>query len=326
MDPFAEMPGTGVLGRLAEVLTDKGFNTNSISIDGPSDALTPDREGDSPTPLIVSRMGASEFYERSDNDGARVQETRDYVYKLNNRTDVYSNFFGEAWSAQLMTGIPQASQLKTALDGTSLGNWWPDDDDYSDPGQKLAMVARLLQTRVDRGVDRDFFYTQFGGWDHHDGLKENLRPKFAALNEALTWFRDELVAQNLWDDVTVVVTSDFARTLTPNGNLGSDHAWGGNYFMFGGDVDGGKILGTFPDDLTDAGDLNIGRGRLLPTTSWDSLWNGVCEMMGATTITDLDYCLPNRDNVVGGTNNMFTGLFSDGDLFKSAAARKLRSE
>lgn len=318
VDPYKEIPGTGVLGRLAEKLTERGFKTNSIAIDNPSVAITPPRDGDSPASFVVSRLGASEFYERYE-DPNRVAEIHDYVYKLNNQTDIYSNFFGEAWSEQLMAGIPSAVEIKVALDQTTLGGQWPEDG--SDPDQKLAMIARLMQTKDIRGVDRDFFYTHFGGFDHHDDLKKSLRPKFRELNGALTRFRDELVAQGLWNDVAIVVTSDFARTLTPNGNQGSDHAWGGNYFMMGGKVDGGKILGRYPSDLSESGDLNIGRGRFLPTTSWDCIWNGVCEWMGATSTAELDYCLPNRHNVVGGTNNMFTDMFHETDLFQQSARR-----
>ena len=37
----------------------------------------------------------------------------------------------------------------------------------------------------------------------------------------------------------------------------------------GGDVKGAKILGKYPGDLLDS--LNIGRSRIIPTTSWDSV-------------------------------------------------------
>jgi hypothetical protein len=52
-------------------------------------------------------------------------------------------------------------------------------------------------------------------------------------------------------------------------------AWGGNYFVAGGSVKGDQILGDYPDDLTDTGRLNIGRGRLIPTTSWEATWNAM---------------------------------------------------
>jgi len=64
--------------------------------------------------------------------------------------------------------------------------------------------------------------------------------------------------------------------------------------VLGGDVKGGRILGKYPSDLTPASDLVDDRGRFLPTTSWDSIWNGILEWTGVTEDTDLDYCLPNR--------------------------------
>lgn len=48
---------------------------------------------------------------------------------------------------------------------------------------------------------------------------------FVDFNQALTSFKNEMEAQGLWDNVTVVLTSDFGRTLTANSGFGSDHAW-----------------------------------------------------------------------------------------------------
>ena len=48
----------------------------------------------------------------------------------------------------------------------------------------------------------------------------------APLNAVLTAFVDKMKAQqNAWQDVTLVLTSDFARTLTADSGGGSDHAW-----------------------------------------------------------------------------------------------------
>merc|ERR1711862_170318 len=107
-------------------------------------------------------------------------------------------------------------------------------------------------------------------------------------------FWKEIKAQGNEQNVILVAVSDFARTLTPNSSAGSDHAWGGNYFMTGGSVKGGRIVGAWPADLD--GPLNVdgpeGRGRLIPTTSWDAIWNGVCQHMGIVEEKDLDYvCL-----------------------------------
>jgi hypothetical protein len=47
------------------------------------------------------------------------------------------------------------------------------------------------------------------------------------VNYALEEFVAELKAQGTFDNVVIVTHSDFARTLTPNSNAGTDHGWSG---------------------------------------------------------------------------------------------------
>jgi uncharacterized protein (DUF1501 family) len=111
---------------------------------------------------------------------------------------------------------------------------------------------------------------------------------------------------------------DFARTLTANSGEGSDHAWGGNYFLFGGDVKGGTIHGEYPPDITASGPLNIGRGRLIPTLSWESMLNGIMQWMGLDSDDELYYCMPNR--IKTGTK-----LFSMEEMFQSNGSSNTRT-
>ena len=78
----------------------------------------------------------------------------------------------------------------------------------------------------------------------------------------------------MWDKVTVVVGSEFGRTLTSNGK-GTDHGWGGHTFLMGGQVRGGVIHGEYPRSLGTDHELNAGRGRVIPTTSWESVWHAL---------------------------------------------------
>lgn len=135
-----------------------------------------------------------------------------------------------------------------------------------------------------------FFF--FGGVVQE--VKAKLSLRFEELNRALTSFTDEMINQSLWDNASLVITSDFGRTLTANSGEGSDHAWAGNYFVMGGSVKGGKIHGNYPEDITEDGPYNFGRGRLMPTLSWESIFNSAVAWMGVETETELDYCLPNR--------------------------------
>ena len=64
--------------------------------------------------------------------------------------------------------------------------------------------------------------------------------------------------------------------------------------MMGGAVNGGKIHGEHPSDITDDGPYSIGRGRLIPSTSWDSVFNPIAQwMVGVQTEEELNHCLPN---------------------------------
>lgn len=133
------------------------------------------------------------------------------------------------------------------------------------------------------------FYCEMGGFDAHFDLAIIMRNKLPSLNYAISNFWAEIKAQGIDHKVTVVTGSEFGRTISANTAKGSDHGWGGNYFVFGGDVKGGRILGEYPRDFAEStSTLDVGRGRLLPTTSWDALWYGITQWFGITDQDDID--------------------------------------
>jgi uncharacterized protein (DUF1501 family) len=123
------------------------------------------------------------------------------------------------------------------------------------------------------------------------------------------------------------VTSEFARTITPNPNDGSDHAYGQHIMVMGGSINGGQVLGHYPTDITPTSPLDDGseRGRFLPTTSNDAIWNAILQWYGVTDEADLDYCLPNRGNTINPVSAEVVGeiespLFTLEDLFVAGAS------
>lgn len=88
---------------------------------------------------------------------------------------------------------------------------------------KVETVSKLILTQEERGTDRDVIFLEVGGWDHHEQLKNNLSLDLQNLNRVIDTFQKEMEAQNMWDQVTLVVASEFARTLTANSGEGSDH-------------------------------------------------------------------------------------------------------
>jgi uncharacterized protein (DUF1501 family) len=58
-------------------------------------------------------------------------------------------------------------------------------------------------------------------------VAENLGGRLPSLNLAVANFWQEMKAQGVEDQVTVIIGSEFGRTITPNANDGSDHGWAG---------------------------------------------------------------------------------------------------
>lgn len=285
VDVFGKTSGTGMLGRLAYELSLKGFEPVCLSIEGVSEAV----QGILPT-IVLSSSGIEPF-DPSDSESTLGEK----VKNINTMTTTKSGLFGETWSSFLHDSLAENKLLHNILEDISIDSEFPD----THLGNQLKIVAKLIKTAKERGTDRDVFYVELGGFDSHNDLTESLQDRFTELDDALDIFVKELKEQNIWESITSVISSEFSRTLTPNTSAGSDHSWGGHYVVFGGDINGGKILGDYPDNLTSAGPLIIDRGRVIPSSPWDSVWNPIAEWFGITGEDDLNKVLPNRNNFKG---------------------------
>jgi len=90
----------------------------------------------------------------------------------------------------------------------------------SDISLQFQAVSKLIKTKNVRGVDRDSFYIQMGGFDTHSDMITVLADRLIEMNNALQSFVEEMKAQGRWNDVVVVFASEFARTLIPNTSKG----------------------------------------------------------------------------------------------------------
>ncbi len=185
-------------------------------------------------------------------------------------------------------------------------------------GNQLKQVARLIKKRLDLNVNRQVFYVQIGGFDHHTDELTGQVNLFGQMSQAMRSFYDEMVAQGVENDVTTFTLSDFGRTLTPSGTgaaVGTDHAWGNHAFVMGGSVLGGDFYGSLrpdgaggdyyptltvggPDDTTNAG--TSARGRWIPTTSVDQYAAVLAKWFGLPQDTPtLNAVFPNLANFPG---------------------------
>lgn len=219
VDPWKTSPGTGILGRMCDALAKNGFQAQPISIQEATVA-TVGVPGENKGPLVVSATGLNKFAPRPEGE---VFDIKPYATLLTNETDIHSSIFGETYMETLVSAITTSDRLFDAFEGVELTQTYPTEENPY-VGQ-IQTLSSLILTHDDRGSDRDVFFLSLGEWDHHESMKASLSAEFLLLNEALTLFEQEMKGQSYYENVTVVVTTDFGRTLTANSGSGSDHAW-----------------------------------------------------------------------------------------------------
>jgi uncharacterized protein (DUF1501 family) len=298
LDSENTVVGTGTLGRLADSLQRLGYKTARVAVEATPNNLAGRLMAESPVISLV-RDGVSRF-----DPKAKFNMTKETILSLNGEPAT-RGVYGDTWSRMLSNSIDQAERLSSIFTQSTYNTSF---DQTSMLSKRFQLIAEMVSKRVDRQVDRDHFFVTFDGFDMHGEVPESITEKFLELNNALRELITVLIDLGVYDDVVIVQTSDFGRTLTPNSGGGSDHGWAGNSFLAGGSVKGGRFFGTYPNRFDDDGPLNIGRGRLIPTLSWDAVMNGITEWMGVTNAAELDSVLPSRDN--------FNNLLRANDLFQ----------
>jgi len=217
-----------------------------------------------------------------------------------------TSVFADTYNERLGRFIDDAEKLDSVFDHIQLETSF-DDSSFQ---EGFSTIAKLIKARTILGAERDVFMTGARGFDSHANMNNEGVFGMLGIDEGLKAFTKELKAQGIWENVTVLVLSEFGRTISTNGR-GTDHGWSGNTFALGGSLKGGKIYGQYPHHLSGTrSKVAIGtRGVLLPTLSWDAMWNGLSEWMGVPK-SSMPQVLPNLENFSP------EQLFSKADLFK----------
>jgi uncharacterized protein (DUF1501 family) len=201
----------------------------------------------------------------------------------------YRNLYQRTLASRTQSSINTAILFEEATNSIQLTEQFP----ATGTGNNLKAIARILGARSPLGMDRQVFFLRKGGWDNHNEVLLKQASLFKEVDDAIGAFWRELGHLGLQDDVVLFTASDFGRTLTSNG-LGSDHAWGGNHFVVGGSVKGGRIYGQYPV-VSKSSPLDVGRGRLLPTTSIDAYSGELASWFGVPP-SEISTVFPNATN------------------------------
>jgi uncharacterized protein (DUF1501 family) len=119
---------------------------------------------------------------------------------------------------------------------------------------------------------------EIGGWDTHVAQVNQLRGPLTQLDQGLVALKAALGES--WKKTTVLVMTEFGRTVRVNGTKGTDHGTATVAFVAGGAVNGGRVRADWPGlgqsslfenrDLAPTADLrSIAKGLLVETMGLD---------------------------------------------------------
>ena len=154
LDPLKAHDGTGVLGRIRDILTKKkgrkvgafSINANSISIIG--------KPGIAETPTILSENGVTAF-----NSLPSSTDMDSKIALLNGETNAESGVFADWFSTTLLESLTNNKVMFDTLSNKATNVTFP----TSGLGRQLSMVAKMIDSRAVRRTDADMFFVETGG-------------------------------------------------------------------------------------------------------------------------------------------------------------------
>ena len=225
IDPLKKQPGSGVAGRILDMLRKQGYHTSANTVDGKSIFVKGVSYYNNPT-WTVSSSAPSQLDKYSSMGPGQMMNI---IRKLNGVGESDNNVYGETWAATLAQSLFEMDEQTKLYDALSSGefnmNGYPTTT--SSLNNDFKSIAQYIKSRHMRNVDREAFYIKHLDYDMH-GV-DSLKDKFIDVNAAIKNFRDEMIRQNLWNNVVIVMGSDFGRPIRQNSHGGTDHGWGGNY-------------------------------------------------------------------------------------------------
>ncbi len=288
---------SGWAGRAADIIN-SSYNTGATSMSISLAGNNVFQVGNTTTQFVITPSGSLSFDNYSIPHQLKNQALRSTLEQnySNLLSQSFSNLTKDADGAQLLF---QQQFDSSAADLGAANALFPANNYLA---TTLNAVLRSIKIRSALGLRRQTFFINWGGWDMHGDLLGPQADQLLVVDAALSAFQQGLELLGLGNDVVTFTASDFGRTLRSNGR-GTDHAWGGNAFVMGAPVDGGKIFGTFPDlGLDGPDDVGYG-GRLLPSTSADLYFAEMLRWFGvpATQMATVQPNIANFWNPLSGT-------------------------
>lgn len=172
---------------------------------------------------------------------------------------VLESFYNGGQGAVSSTGADLLSVIDQieALDASTNGAY---------PSTKLGRDFQQVATMLRSGLGLHAAGIEFGGWDHHGNLGAPGDPNGGFIRRAselaagLRAFTDDLAGDGTLAETTIIVITEFGRTINENGSGGTDHGRAATIMAMGGGIQGGVFGDDYPaviEDDPSEGDLTV---------------------------------------------------------------------
>jgi len=311
-DPYAPqhpfgLPATGWGGRLADKLVSANPSAGGVPLHPDVTSVSGRRRfavGMDRKPIVIASTGAMG---RDTTGVAAIDAARDAATTGILGLDT-QNALADAYGAGFEDALIDTAYRAAALAGNPLPKAIADLFPNTGIGRQMEQICREILAGAATGgnglaMKRQSFVAVLGGFDTHVDQLERQATLLAQLDDALDAFYQAIAALNVAGafpnlpgpvQATMFTMSDFGRTFEPNGNRGTDHAWGNHMLVIGDRVKGGHVYGQFPS-LVLGSARDVGEGRWIPVNPVERYAWAFAKWMGAAD-AEQSYLLPNSAN------------------------------
>lgn len=122
----------------------------------------------------------------------------------------------------------------------------------TDLGQRMKTIGSLIISNAETRV----YYASLASFDTHVGQKERQIHLLEQVDTAIAALVDDLKTNNRFDDVLIMVFSEFGRRVVQNASNGTDHGAANSMFFISGGIKKAGLYNNIPSlENLDEGDL-----------------------------------------------------------------------
>jgi hypothetical protein len=125
--------------------------------------------------------------------------------------DGMNSFYERAYAMMSSSKAREAFDLKQEPDQLR------DEYGRNAAGQRMLLARRLVEAGT------RFVSLTYGGWDHHDNIRNGFSSQMPQFDQAFASLIRDLDHRGMLDSTLVLVTTEFGRTPKVNGTAGRDH-------------------------------------------------------------------------------------------------------